>query len=41
MTKKQKFLAAIFLFTLTVVIRVPVLRSVGETWDEYTVVNPG
>ncbi|MCX6784064.1 MAG: glycosyltransferase family 39 protein [candidate division WWE3 bacterium] len=29
------------LFVLTVAIRIPVLRSVGETWDEYAVVYYG
>lgn len=41
MTLKRKFLVSLVLFFVTVAIRVPVLRSVGETWDEYTVVNPG
>jgi predicted membrane-bound dolichyl-phosphate-mannose-protein mannosyltransferase len=41
MSPKRKLVIAFLLFVLTVAIRVPVLRSVGETWDEYTVVNPG
>lgn len=39
--RQRQLLIVLLLFIVTVCIRIPVLRSVGETWDEYTVVNPG
>lgn len=43
MTLSSKYLKLLLLalFLFTIFIRIPVLGAVGETWDEYTVVNPG
>jgi len=39
--KISSVIICLALFIFTVGLRIPVLRAVGETWDEFTVVNPG